>query len=132
MQNGTMRSSPPSITPIAVIGLLVALLSLGGCFLLRSKPDPRAQQLMSQLQVGLTPDEVQGRLGPPQRHAQNLFDKKKEYWVYEFADGQKKKKKKWFWSRSTEPEDPEKPPASEVQLLFERGKLAGWDHVPRR
>lgn len=129
-----MRYSPPAMTVIPLAGLFLALLTLDGCFLMRSKSDPRVKELMSRLNVGMTHDEVLSRLGSPQRRGQNLFDKRKELWVYEFPGEPKKKKRNWllFWRRSAEPEEPERPPGSELQLQFERGTLAGWTHVPRR
>lgn len=130
MHSDAMRSRPDPFRVLAVAGLLVGLLTLDGCALFRSKPDAKAKELMSRLNVGLSPEEVLGRIGPPQRRGQNLFDKKKEYWIYEFASAPKRPWK-WPWSRSADGEQPEKPPASELQLLFERGTLAGWDHVIR-
>ncbi|MBI3328620.1 MAG: hypothetical protein HYZ81_18195 [Nitrospinae bacterium] len=86
---------------------------------------------MSRLNVGLSPEEVLSRIGSPQRRGQNLFNKKKEYWIYEFASAPKRTWWKWPWSRSTDRESTETPPGSELQLLFEQGTLAGWDHVIR-
>ncbi len=130
MYNKIMRSLTPPFRVLALAGLLLAILSLDGCTLFRAKPDAKAKELMSQLNVGLTPEEVLGRIGPPQRRGQNLFDKKKAYWIYEFASAPKRTWK-WPWSRSTDGEPAETPPASELQLLFEQGALAGWDHVMR-
>jgi len=106
--------------------LLTVLLTLGGCFLFRAKPDARAQELMSRLSLGLTAEEVLSRLGPPQRRGLNLFDKKKEYWIYEFAIAKRGKR-----TRDADRDEEKNAPASELQLRFEQGKLAAWDHVPR-
>ena len=130
MSNVAMRSLTPPFRVLAVAGLLLALLTLDGCTLFRSKPDAKARELMGRLNVGMSSEEVLSRIGPPQRRGQNLFDKKKEYWIYEFASAPKRTWK-WPWSRSTDHDETEKPPASELQLVFERGKLAGWDHVIR-
>lgn len=111
----------------AVPGLLIMLLTLAGCWLVRSKPDDGAQQLMSRLNLGLSAEEVLSRLGPPQRRGYNLFDKKKEYWIYELTSDEKGKKK----TRDVERDGPGRASGPELQLLFERGKLAGWDHFPR-
>jgi hypothetical protein len=66
-------------------------------------------------------------VGPPQRRGQNLFDKKKEYWIYEFVSQQQKEKKR---SRNAERDGQEPVLESELQLLFERGKLVNWNVVP--
>ncbi len=107
--------------------LLTVLLTSAGCFFFRAKPDPRGQELMSRLSVGLSPEEVLTRLGPPQRRGYNLFDKKKEYWIYEFTSAQKRGKR----AREADQDGDKKAPGSELQLLFEQGKLAAWDHVLR-
>ena len=111
---------------ICALGLLTVLLTLNGCFLFRSKPDTKVQEMASQLSPGLTTDEVLDLVGPPQRRGQNLFDKRKEYWIYEFVKPQKKK------SRSGDADRDGQGPvlASELQLLFERGKLVNWNVVP--
>ena len=111
-----------------MVGLLAVLLTIGGCFFFRSKPDARVQALTSQLSPGLTMDEVFTRVGPPQRRAQNLFDQKKEYWIYEFVGDQHKKKKR---GEGAERDGQESAPDSELQLMFERGKLVNWNHVFR-
>jgi outer membrane protein assembly factor BamE (lipoprotein component of BamABCDE complex) len=102
--------------------LFAMLLSLEGCFVFRARPDPRAQALASQLTPGMTQEEVLLAVGPPQRRGQNLFDKRKEYWIYEFAAEPSQKKRR----------DDEAAPATELQLMFERGKLANWSVVSRR
>jgi outer membrane protein assembly factor BamE (lipoprotein component of BamABCDE complex) len=119
----------PSIpkTATCVLGLFAVLLTLEGCFFFRSKPDPRAQEMTSRLNPGLTTDEVLELVGPPQRRGQNLFDKRKEYWIYEFVKEQKKSRKQ---SRSAERNGQETVLESELQLLFERGKLVNWNVVP--
>jgi outer membrane protein assembly factor BamE (lipoprotein component of BamABCDE complex) len=113
---------------VYVTALLAALLTLDGCFFFRSKPDPRVQELTSHLEAGLTTDEVLSLIGPPQRQGQNLFDRRKEYWIYEFAREQKKKRR-----RGNDAENNSQEPVlqSELQLLFDRGKLVNWSHVPR-
>jgi outer membrane protein assembly factor BamE (lipoprotein component of BamABCDE complex) len=110
-----------------VAALLALVLTLDGCFFFRSKTDPRVQEMTSRLEPGLTPDEVLRLIGPPQRQGQNLFDRRKEYWIYEFASDQKKRKR----GRDAENSDQEKVIQSELQLLFDRGKLANWSHVQR-
>ena len=112
----------------SIAGLLAVLLTLAGCFLFRSKPDDGAQQLTSRLSLGMSTEEVLSQLGPPQRRGNNLFDKKKEYWFYELASTQQAKKQK----RAADRDGQVGPPGSEVQLVFERGKLLGWDHITRR
>ena len=109
-----------------VLGLFAVLLTLDGCFFFRSKPDPKAQEITSRLSPGLTTDEVLDLVGPPQRRGQNLFDKKKEYWIYELVTQQKSKKRSDTASRNGQ----ERVLDSEVQLLFERGKLVNWNVVP--
>lgn len=111
----------------SIVGLLAALLTVGGCFFFRSKPDARVQELTSQLSPGLTMDEVLTRVGPPQRRGQNLFDKKKEYWIYEFVSDQSKKKKR---PPQAERDGQESALDSELQLMFERGKLVNWNYAP--
>jgi len=118
----------PSIpkTATCVLGLFAVLLTLEGCFFFRSKPDPKAQEITSRLSPGLTTDEVLELVGPPQRRGQNLFDKKKEYWIYEFVKQQKSKKRSGDANRNGQQTVLD----SEVQLLFERGKLVNWNVVP--
>ena len=120
-----LLSSIPK-TATCVLGLFAVLLTLEGCFFFRSKPDPKAQEITSRLSPGLTTDEVLELVGPPQRRGQNLFDKKKEYWIYEFVKQQKSKKRSGNASRNGQ----ETVLDSEVQLLFERGKLVNWNVVP--
>jgi hypothetical protein len=115
---------PKSAT--CVLGLFAVLLTLEGCFFFRSKPEPKAQEITSRLSPGLTTDEVLELVGPPQRRGQNLFDKKKEYWIYEFGKEQKSKKRSGNASRNGQKTVLD----SEVQLLFERGKLVNWNVVP--
>ena len=110
-----------------VLGLLAVLLTLEGCFFFRSKPDPKAQEITSRLSPGLTTDEVLELVGPPQRRGQNLFDKKKEYWIYEFVKQQKKSTQR---SGDANRNGQQTVLDSEVQLLFERGKLVNWNIVP--
>jgi hypothetical protein len=114
-------------TATGVLGLFAVLVVLNGCFLFRSKPDPKVQEMTNRLSPGLTTDEVLDLIGPPQRRGQNLFDKRKEYWIYEFVKPQKKKK-----SRSGDVDRDGQEPVleSELQLLFERGKLVNWNVVP--
>jgi outer membrane protein assembly factor BamE (lipoprotein component of BamABCDE complex) len=118
--------SPVSKTATCLLGLFAVLLTLGGCFFWRSKPDTKVQEMTSQLSPGMTTDEVLALVGPPQRRGQNLFDKRKEYWIYEFAKEQKKKRR----SRDADRDDPEMVVTSELQLLFERNKLVNWNVVP--
>jgi hypothetical protein len=66
-----------------------------------------------------------GLVGPPQRRGQNLFDKRKEYWIYEFSKEVKKKGR----SRDENGGAPETVLESELQLLFERGKLVNWNVI---
>src|SRR5919108_2729335 len=115
----TVQISPIPKTATCVLGLFAVLLTLDGCFFFRSKPDPKAQEIASRLSPGLTTDEVLELVGPPQRRGQNLFDKKKEYWIYEFVKPQENKKKR---SRDTDRNSQETVVESELQLLFERGK----------
>jgi outer membrane protein assembly factor BamE (lipoprotein component of BamABCDE complex) len=110
-----------------VLGLFAVLLTLEGCFFFRSKPDPKAQEITSRLSPGLTTDEVLELVGPPQRRGQNLFDKKKEYWIYEFVKQQKKSTQR---SGDANRNGQQTVLDSEVQLLFERGKLVNWNVVP--
>jgi hypothetical protein len=111
----------------SIVGLLAVLLTVGGCFFFRSKHDARVQELTSQLSPGLTMDEVLTRVGPPQRRGQNLFDKKKEYWIYEFVSDQSKKKQ----GQEAERDGQESAPDAELQLMFERGKLVNWNYASR-
>jgi outer membrane protein assembly factor BamE (lipoprotein component of BamABCDE complex) len=122
----TIRFPPIPKAAACVLGLFAVLLTLDGCFFFRSKPDPKAQEITSRLSPGLTTDEVLELVGPPQRRGQNLFDKKKEYWIYEFVNQQKSKKRSSDASRNGR----EMVVDSEVQLLFERGKLVNWNVVP--
>ena len=110
-----------------VLGLFAVLLTLEGCFFFRSKPDPKAQEITSRLSPGLTTDEVLELVGPPQRRGQNLFDKRKEYWIYEFVKQQKKSTQR---SGDANRNGQQTVLDSEVQLLFERGKLVNWNVVP--
>jgi outer membrane protein assembly factor BamE (lipoprotein component of BamABCDE complex) len=82
--------------------------------------------MTSRLSPGLTTDEVLELVGPPQRRGQNLFDKRKEYWIYEFVKQQKPKRR----SRDAERNGQETVLESELQLLFERGRLVNWNVVP--
>ena len=121
------RRSPIPKTATCVLGLCAVLLTLDGCFFFRSKPDPKTQEMTSRLSPGLTTDEVIELVGPPQRRGQNLFDKRKEYWFYEFVKEQKKPKRR---SRNAERNGQETVLESELQLLFERGRLVNWNVVP--
>ena len=114
-------------TATCVLGLCAILLTLYGCFFFRSKADPKAKEMASRLSPGLTTDEVIGLIGPPQRRGQNLFDKRKEYWIYEFVKQQKKKRPR---SGDAERDDQETVIQSELQLLFDRGKLVNWNVAP--
>jgi len=114
-------------TATCVLGLCAILLTLDGCFFFRAKPDPKAQEMASRLSPGLTTNEVLDLIGPPQRRGQNLFDKRKEYWRYEFVKQQKKKRPR---SSDANRNDQETVVQSELQLLFERGKLVNWNVVP--
>ena len=120
-------TAPLPRTATCALGLFAVLLTLEGCFFFRSKPDPKAQEITSRLSPGLTTDEVLELVGPPQRRGQNLFDKKKEYWIYEFVKQQKKSKKS---SGDANRNGQEAVLDSEVQLLFERGRLVNWNVVP--
>jgi hypothetical protein len=111
-----------------MMGLLAVMLTLEGCFFFRSKPDPKAQEITSRLSPGLTTEEVIDLVGPPQRRGQNLFDKRKEYWIYEFVKEQKGSRRSTTASRNGQ----EKVLDSEVQLLFERGRLVNWNVVPMK
>jgi outer membrane protein assembly factor BamE (lipoprotein component of BamABCDE complex) len=122
----TVQLSPISKTAACVLGLFAVLLTLDGCFFFRSKPDSKAQEITSRLSPGLTTDEVLELVGPPQRRGQNLFDKKREYWIYEFVNQQKSKKRSGDANRNGR----ETVLDSEVQLLFERGRLVNWNVVP--
>jgi outer membrane protein assembly factor BamE (lipoprotein component of BamABCDE complex) len=121
-----IRFSPLPKAAACVLGLFAVLLTLEGCFFFRSKPDPKAQEITSRLSPGLTTDEVLELVGPPQRRGQNLFDKRKEYWIYEFVKQPKSKKRSDNASRNGQ----ETVLDSEVQLLFERGMLVNWNVVP--
>jgi hypothetical protein len=121
-----VRVTPAAKASTCVLGLCVVLLTLDGCSFFRSKPDAKAQAMTKQLSPGLTTEEVLERVGPPQRRGQNLFDKKKEYWIYEFVKEQKKPNR--------QPADSDRNGhgavlESELQLLFERGKLVNWNVV---
>jgi hypothetical protein len=119
-----VQLSPRTVT--CVLGLFAVFLTLEGCFFFRSKTDPKAQAITSRLSPGLTTEEVIDLVGPPQRRGQNLFDKRKEYWIYEFIREQKGKKGSSNASRNGQ----ERVLDSEVQLLFERGRLVNWNVVP--
>jgi hypothetical protein len=121
-----VQTSPLPKTATCILGLFAVLLTLEGCFFFRSKPDPKAQEITSLLSPGLTTEEVLELVGPPQRRGQNLFDKKKEYWIYEFVKQQKSRGRSGNASRNGQA----KVLDSEVQLLFERGKLVNWNIVP--
>jgi outer membrane protein assembly factor BamE (lipoprotein component of BamABCDE complex) len=114
-------------TATCVLGLCAMLFALDGCFFFRSNPDPKVQEMAGRLSPGLTTDEVLGLIGPPQRRGQNLFDKRKEYWIYEFVKQQKKKRPR---SGDAERDGQETVVQSELQLLFDRGKLVNWNVVP--
>jgi outer membrane protein assembly factor BamE (lipoprotein component of BamABCDE complex) len=116
---------PKSVT--CLLGLCAVLLTLNGCLFSRSKPDAKAQEMTSQLSPGMTTDEVLALVGPPQRRGQNLFDKRKEYWIYEFVKEQNRKKKR---SGDADRDGQRTVLTSELQLLFERGKLVNWNIVP--
>src|SRR5262245_12752504 len=119
--------SPLPIAAACSLGLFVVLLTLECCFFFRSKPDTKAQEITSRLSPSLTTDEVLELVGPPQRRGQNLFDKKKEYWIYEFVKQQKKAKK---GASDAERNGRGTALESELQLLFERGILVNWNVVP--
>jgi outer membrane protein assembly factor BamE (lipoprotein component of BamABCDE complex) len=122
-----IRFPPIPKAAACVLGLFAVLLTLEGCFFFRSKPDPKAQEITSRLSPGLTTDEVLELVGPPQRRGQNLFDKRKEYWIYEFVKQQKKSTQR---SGDANRNGQQTVLDSEVQLLFERGKLVNWNVVP--
>lgn len=126
MRRRVVQFAPTRRTVTCVLGLFAVLLTLEGCFFFRSKPDPKAQEITSRLSPGLTTEEVIELVGPPQRRGQNLFDKKKEYWIYEFVKEQKGKKRSGNASRNGQ----ERVLDSEVQLLFDRGRLVNWNIVP--
>ena len=113
-------------TARCLLGLCAALLLLDGCFFFRAKPDTKVQEMASRLSPGMTAEEVLELVGPPQRRGQNLFDKKKEYWIYESTKQVKKKRR----SRDGDSNAPETVIESELQLLFERGKLVNWNVIP--
>jgi hypothetical protein len=120
----------PSMLPLTrpaiyLLGLCATLLILDGCFFFRAKPDTKVQEMANRLSPGMTVDEVLGLVGPPQRRGQNLFDKRKEYWTYEFSKEVKKKRR----SRDANGSAPETVLESELQLLFERGKLVNWNVI---
>ena len=119
----------PSLPTTAtyVLGLFAVLVVLNGCFFFRSKPDTKIQEMTNRLSPGLTTDEVLDLVGPPQRRGQNLFDKRKEYWIYEFVKPQKKTKSRFG---DADRDGQEMVLESELQLLFERGKLVNWNVVP--
>jgi outer membrane protein assembly factor BamE (lipoprotein component of BamABCDE complex) len=119
-------TSPLQKTATCVLGLFAVLLTLEGCFVFRSRPDSKAQEITSRLSPGLTTEEVLELVGPPQRRGQNLFDKKKEYWIYEFAKQQRGRGRSDDASRNGRGAALD----SEVQLLFERGRLVNWNVVP--
>jgi len=116
-------------TALYILGLCAILFTLDGCFFFRSKPDPKVQEMASRLSPGLTPEEVSRLIGPPQRRGQNLFDKRKEYWIYEFVKQQKKKRPR---SSDADRDTQETVVQSELQLLFDRGKLVNWNVVPMK
>ena len=118
-----------SKTAICILGLCAILFTLDGCFFFRAKPDPKAQEMASRLSPGLTPEEVSGLIGPPQRRGQNLFDKRKEYWIYEFVKQQQRKRSR---SGDAGGDNQETVVQSELQLLFDRGKLVNWNVVPMK
>jgi outer membrane protein assembly factor BamE (lipoprotein component of BamABCDE complex) len=118
------RSSAFARKALCIAGLMAMLMTLDGCFFFRSKPDPRAQDMTTQLTPGMTPEDVLMAVGPPQRRGQNLFDKRKEYWIYEFVNEQKKKKKRENGAQDNAL-------AAELQLMFDRGKLVNWNLVSR-
>ena len=119
--------SPTARTAACLLGLFAVLLTLDGCFFFRSKPDPKAQEMTSRLSPGLTTSEVLELVGPPQRRGQNLFDKRKEYWIYEFVKQQKKSRNR---SGNADRNGQEPVLESELQQLFERGRLVNWNVVP--
>jgi outer membrane protein assembly factor BamE (lipoprotein component of BamABCDE complex) len=120
-------TSPLAKTVTCFLGLFAVLLALDGCFFFRAKPDLKVQEMANRLSPGMTTEEVLELVGPPQRRGQNLFDKKKEYWIYEFSKEVKKKQRR---SRDGDGNTPETVVESELQLLFERGKLVNWNVIP--
>jgi outer membrane protein assembly factor BamE (lipoprotein component of BamABCDE complex) len=116
---------PRRKTATCLLGLCATLLILDGCFFFRPKPDTKVQEMANRLSPGMTVEEVLGLVGPPQRRGQNLFDKRKEYWIYEFSKEVKKKRR----SRDDNGSAPEAVLESELQLLFERGKLVNWNVI---
>ena len=122
-----VRSPLTRKTATCMLGLCALLFTLDGCFFFRAKTDPKAQEMASRLTTGLTPEEVSGLIGPPERRGQNLFDKRKEYWIYEFAKQQKKKRSR---ASDASGDNQEMVVQSELHLLFERGKLVNWNVVP--
>jgi hypothetical protein len=121
-----IRGLPIPRSATCVLGLFAVLLTLEGCFFFRAKTDPKAQEITSRLSPGLTTEEVLELVGPPQRRGQNLFDKRKEYWIYESVKHQKGKGRSGNASRNGQ----ETVVDSQVQLLFERGRLVNWNIVP--
>jgi outer membrane protein assembly factor BamE (lipoprotein component of BamABCDE complex) len=119
--------SPLPNTTTCLLGLLAVLCTLNGCFFFRAKTDTRAQEMANRLSPGMTAEEVLELVGTPQRRGQNLFDKRKEYWIYEFSKAAPKKTRR---SRDSDGSAPATVLASELQLLFERGKLINWNIVP--
>ena len=117
--------TPPQIRRLRS-GVIRRASDSGGLFLLPLQARHESPEITSRLSPGLTTDEVLELVGPPQRRGQNLFDKKKEYWIYEFVKQQKSKKRSGNASRNGQ----ETVLDSEVQLLFERGKLVNWNVVP--
>ena len=111
------------------LGLCTVVLCLDGCFFFRSKPDTKVQEMTNRLSPGMSIDEVIDLVGPPQRRGQNLFDKRKEYWIYEFVKEQKPKKRR---SRDADRDGVETVVESELQLLFERGRLVNWNVVDHK
>jgi outer membrane protein assembly factor BamE (lipoprotein component of BamABCDE complex) len=125
-QRRVVRVLPIPTSATWILGLFAVLLTLEGCFFFRSKPNLKAQEITSRLSPGLSTEEVLELVGPPQRRGQNLFDKRKEYWIYEFEKQQKGKSRSGNASRNGQ----ETVLDSQVQLLFERGKLVNWNVVP--
>ena len=129
----TRKPTPPLIPPVprrrktatCLLGLCATLLILDGCFFFRPRSDTEVQEMASRLSPGMTVEEVLGLVGPPQRRGQNLFDKRKEYWTYEFSKEVKKKRR----SPDDNGSAPETVLESELQLLFERGKLVNWNVI---
>jgi outer membrane protein assembly factor BamE (lipoprotein component of BamABCDE complex) len=127
----TLRRLPSMLplpqTATCLLGLCLVLFTLDGCFFFRAKPDTKVQEMANRLSPGMTSAEVLELVGPPQRRGQNLFDKKKEYWIYEFSKEVKKKKRRSVDGDSNAPETVVE---SELQLLFERDKLVNWNVIP--